>query len=66
MTDSQCTAILKYLKRGRGLTALEAIQRFQTLRLAARIKDLREEGHPIQTEIVTDRNTGKRYARYRL
>jgi hypothetical protein len=66
MTDSQCTAILKHLKRGRGLTALEAIKRFQTLRLAARINELREDGYPISTEIVKDRKTGKRFARYRM
>lgn len=47
------------------LTALEALEDAGCLRLAARIKDLRDEGHNIVTEMVGGRH-GKRYAGYYL
>lgn len=60
---SQADRILQHLKK-RPLTPIQALSHFGTLRLAARIADLRARGHKIQTEIV-ERN-GKRVARYRL
>lgn len=50
--------------RHRSLTPYDAA-RFGCLRLAARVKDLRDQGHQIHTEIVKN-VTGKRYARYTL
>ena len=44
------------------LTAYVALSTVGCLRLAARIKDLRDEGHNIVTEMVRD--NGKRYAGY--
>lgn len=44
------------------LTAHVALQVAYCFRLAARIKDLRDEGHNIVTEMVRD--NGKRYAGY--
>tara|TARA_R110000824_G_scaffold64288_6_gene168105 strand:+ start:1572 stop:1826 length:255 start_codon:yes stop_codon:yes gene_type:complete len=44
------------------LTAHVALQVAGCFRLAARIKDLRDEGHNIVTETVRD--NGKRYAGY--
>ena len=38
---------------------------FGIYRLAARIKELKEEGHAIETHLKTDA-TGKRYAKYEL
>jgi hypothetical protein len=62
---TQREQILRHLKAGRCLTALEALRRFNCLRLAARINDLRDVGHTIQTRIVTTR-TRKRIAVYRM
>lgn len=60
---SQKTKILKHLQR-KPLTPLEALRRFGCLRLGARIHELREQGHDIETEWVE--RGGKRYAKYRL
>lgn len=60
---SQKLRILNYLKR-RPITPIQALEKFGCLRLAARIEELRSEGHSIETERVERGN--KRYARYRL
>ena len=62
---SQNDRILRHLRTGRGLTALQALNLFGCLRLAARINDLRRQGHQISSETVT-REDGKRYAMYWL
>lgn len=64
MRQSQNTAVLAWLKRGRTLTALEALRRFGCLRLAARCHDLTRAGHPIVSEPVNI--GGHRVARHRL
>lgn len=64
MTDSQCAAILEHLKLGLSVTPMDAIRRWQCLRLAARIKELRKRGHEIDS--VWERSNGKRYCRYFL
>ena len=61
---SQNDMILEYLSTGAEITALEALQKFQTLRLAARVHDLRRDGIDIIERTVT--NNGKHYASYRL
>ena len=61
---SQKNQILAYLKRGRGLTALQALDKFGCFRLASRIDELRSQGHKIHTEMVE--KGGKRFARYTL
>lgn len=60
---SQTIAIFNHLAKA-PITALEALDRYQCFRLAARINDLRMQGHTIHTE-WTIRN-GKRYATYHL
>ena len=60
---SQSTRILTHLRRG-PITPLQALDKYGCLRLAARINDLRDRGHKIETEIV--KAGDKRYARYRL
>lgn len=62
---SQNAEILRWLRQGHGLTALEALERFGCNRLAARVADLKEAGHPIVSELVTLPN-GKRVSRYTL
>jgi len=65
MTRTQAFQILDLLYRGYTLTALEAVERFGCLRLAARVEELRRAGHQIETEWIADAE-GKRFARYRL
>jgi hypothetical protein len=59
---SQNEAILAALSSGKPLTALDALNEFGCFRLAARIHDLRKEGHDIE-EATIERN-GKRYSEY--
>ena len=61
---SQEQKILSWLKQGRRLTPIQALNKFGCFRLSARIKNLRNQGHNISTEIVKNGNT--RFARYRL
>ena len=62
---SQCSDVLKMLKhsRGRGITQFDAI-RVGILRLAARIKDLRDAGHQIET--IPEHHHNGTHARYVL
>ena len=46
---SQKYQILAYLKSGRSLTPLRALELFKCFRLAARVCELKREGHNIQT-----------------
>lgn len=64
-SKSQCERILKYLKRGRKLTQLKALRKFNCLRLGARIHDLKSRGHHIESEMITLPNN-KRVAQYYL
>ena len=61
---TQLQQIEKYLESGKSLTPLEALDRFQCFRLAARVGELRNRGMKIKT-IMRD-NNGKRYAEYSL
>lgn len=51
------------LRRG-PITPMDALREAKCMRLAARIDDLKREGHSISMEMINDR--GKRYARYKL
>ncbi len=62
--NSQNSQILKWLKRGRTLTPLQAFKMFGTLRLGGRILELRQRGYDISTKMVELGN--KRVARYSL
>lgn len=61
---TQSNDILTYLKSGRSLTPLEALDRFGCLRLGARIWDLKQEGYEIRSEQVEF--NGKYVAQYSL
>jgi len=50
--DSQCNRILRYLQSGKTLTPLDGLRRFGTLRLGARVYELKRAGHPIQSKLV--------------
>lgn len=64
VTDSQKSEILAYLKSGHSLTPMDALRQFGCFRLAARIKELRDEGHAIDMTLEDDGQ--KHYARYSL
>lgn len=61
---SQSKQILEYLQAGNTITPLEALNKFGCLRLGARIYDLIQRGHQINSVWVSD--NGKRYKRYGL
>ena len=63
---TQSKQILNHMRQGNSITPLEALNLFGCMRLGARIYDLSQAGHIIHREMVYDRKTGKRYARYRL
>ena len=63
---SQNKKILKYLQGGKSLTAIKALELFHCLRLAARIKDLCNEGHRIKSTLISTEYSGKSVAEYRL
>jgi len=64
-TESQKDAVLRYLKSGLPLTPADAMNNpnIRSMRLAAIIHDLRDEGYKI---INKNRKGKKRYAEYRL
>ena len=49
---SQCKQIAAWLNSGRTLTQLEALDKFQCMRLASRIGQLRDRGLNIKTEKI--------------
>lgn len=71
---SQKQEILSYLhqidpttSKRRTISPLEAMGLFRCYRLAARIQELRQDGHKIKTEIRRETtHDHKAYARYRL
>lgn len=67
MTDKE--RILSHLRLHKSITPMEALNEFGCYRLAARIADLRHDGHTIDTEIVSDKDRygePMRYAKYTL
>jgi hypothetical protein len=63
---SQNKQILEYLKNGNSITPLTALEKFNCLRLSARILDLKDKGYNIKTEMVKSKLSGKTYAKYTL
>ena len=62
-TECQKKKILKHLKKGRNLTSLGALNLFGCMRLASRVGELKDEGHPINAKWVKGYN-GKRVKQY--
>ena len=62
-STSQKANILAYLLEGNPITSLEALDRFGSLRLGARIADIKKEGYPVESKFVTTKN-GKRVKAY--
>lgn len=63
-THNQKHQILSHLQTGARLSPIVALHEYGCMRLAARINDLRSEGHVIRTDIITDGD--KRWAEYKL
>ena len=66
--QSQRDVVLAYLKKHKGITSLEAFEKWHITRLSAVIFDLRKMGHDIVTvDIDCDTKFGHcTYAQYRL
>lgn len=62
---SQNEQILQHLKRGKTLTAIEALENFGCFRLAGRIYELKSDGWPIECEKIKTDN-GKMIGEYAL
>lgn len=62
---SQCDMIAAWLECGFSITSLDALKRFDCMRLASRIHDLRERGMKINACKITT-STGKRVCEYVL
>ena len=62
---TQQEKILEHLIDGSPLTRIVAIQQLHVYNLPARIKELRDDGWPIDREDRVDLN-GQRFAEYRL
>jgi hypothetical protein len=61
---TQNEAILEHLKRGLTITPLESLKLYKCFRLAARISELRCQGHKIKSKLITKNR--KKYAEYQL
>jgi len=65
MTETQNTAILNHLLTGCSLTSLEALKYFNCFRLSARVRELKDKGFSIKTEMIKT-NSGKRISKYSM
>ena len=63
-TQSQTDRILAHMKKGGGITPLQALRLYGSLRLGARIWDLKRAGYRIEKTMV--RRGNKHFARYEL
>ncbi len=64
-SKSQTDRILEHMLSGKSITPLEALDLFGTMRLGARIADIRKKGYIVYSEFVTT-PTNKRVKRYYL
>ena len=62
-TETQLLAIQRHLAKGHALTPLEALRRFNCLRLGARCWELKQAGWPVKSKMV-EVGKGKRVAEY--
>ena len=63
-TQSQNEAIRQHLESGKTITPLDALEKFNCLRLGALIFNLKKMGLAIKSEIIEC--NGKRFAQYSL
>ena len=60
---TQNQRILNHLQKGRKITPLQALDKFDCFRLSARINEIRNDGYPVQRDTVKTKS-GKHVARY--
>ena len=60
---TQCGVLLRAFKRGESLTVAEALTRYGVYALSQRVGELKRNGWPIKSEMVT-LPSGARVARY--
>jgi len=66
---TQCERILKYMQDFGSVNPMQAMADLGVMRLAARISDLREQGHTISRQMVAGKNRygeAVSFAEYRL
>jgi hypothetical protein len=63
---SQSLRILSYLKSGKSITPIEALNKFSCFRLAARVHELKGMGYRINQTTKHNRKTGKKFASYSI
>lgn len=64
-TTSQKARILADLTKGKAITPIDALNDYGCFRLGARIADLKKDGVPVKTRMITTPG-GKRVAQYYL
>lgn len=62
---SQTERILQYMLEGHSITPLEALRLFNSMRLGARIADIKAKGYLVYSEFVTTPSE-KKVKRYHL
>lgn len=68
-TKTQKSEVLRYMQSHKGITSLQAIEKFGATRLSDIILKLRQEGYDIKTESITKKNRyghTTTFARYTL
>ena len=66
---TQCEKIMRHIEQHGSITTMEAMMEYGIMRLPARVADLKKEGVPLVSEIVTGKNRyGEKthYAKYKL
>lgn len=56
MKQTQCDRIIQYLDDFGSITQLQAIADLGCMRLASRVSDLKQMGHPIRRRMVSGQN----------
>lgn len=54
--ETQNKKIKQHLKKGRSITAMDALKKYAIFRLASRINDLKNEGLKIKSEFISVKN----------
>lgn len=63
--QSQKAAVLAYLREGNSLTPMDALRLFGSMRIGARIYELKQEGYDVRSELIK-LPSGKIVAQYSL
>lgn len=64
--STQCQRIINYIIKFRAITAAQAMDDLGCFRLASRIYDLKQQGYPIKSIWVHDKNRYGEKVRYKM